>query len=30
VKESGIGREHGQEAIEYYLESKSVVIGGLD
>ncbi|HKH10651.1 MAG TPA: aldehyde dehydrogenase family protein [Rubrobacter sp.] len=30
VKESGIGREHGKEAIEYYLEQKSVVVGGLD
>jgi len=30
VKDSGIGREHGQAAMEYYLESKSVVVGGLD
>ena len=30
VKGSGIGREHGQEAIEHYLEQKSVVIGGLE
>jgi succinate-semialdehyde dehydrogenase/glutarate-semialdehyde dehydrogenase len=30
VKESGIGREHGPEALEYYLESKSVVVGDLD
>jgi succinate-semialdehyde dehydrogenase/glutarate-semialdehyde dehydrogenase len=30
VKESGIGREHGKEAIEHYLEQKSVVVGGLD
>ncbi|TCJ14858.1 aldehyde dehydrogenase [Rubrobacter taiwanensis] len=30
VKQSGIGREHGQEAIEYYVESKAVVVGGLD
>lgn len=29
VKESGIGREHGPEALEYYLEAKSVVVGGL-
>jgi succinate-semialdehyde dehydrogenase / glutarate-semialdehyde dehydrogenase len=29
VKDSGIGREHGQEAIEHYLEQKSVVVGGL-
>jgi succinate-semialdehyde dehydrogenase / glutarate-semialdehyde dehydrogenase len=30
VKESGIGREHGPEALEYYLEAKSVVVGGLE
>jgi succinate-semialdehyde dehydrogenase/glutarate-semialdehyde dehydrogenase len=30
VKDSGVGREHGQEAIEHYLEQKSVVVGGLD
>ena len=30
VKDSGIGREHGKEAIERYLEQKSVVVGGLD
>ena len=30
VKESGIGREHGKETIEHYLEQKSVVVGGLD
>jgi succinate-semialdehyde dehydrogenase / glutarate-semialdehyde dehydrogenase len=30
VKESGIGREHGPEALDYYLESKSVVVGDLD
>lgn len=30
VKDSGIGREHGQAAMESYLESKSVVVGGLD
>ncbi|GAB4432413.1 MAG: aldehyde dehydrogenase family protein [Chloroflexi bacterium OHK40] len=29
LKDSGIGREHGPEAIEYYLETKSVVVGGL-
>jgi len=29
VKESGIGREHGKETIEHYLEQKSVVVGGL-
>jgi succinate-semialdehyde dehydrogenase/glutarate-semialdehyde dehydrogenase len=30
VKDSGIGREHGPEALEYYLEPKSVVVGDLD
>src|SRR5215218_6994969 len=30
VKESGIGREHGKETIEHYLEQKSVVVGGLE
>ena len=30
VKASGIGREHGPEALDYYIESKSVVFGGLD
>jgi succinate-semialdehyde dehydrogenase/glutarate-semialdehyde dehydrogenase len=30
VKDSGVGREHGREAIEHYLEQKSVVVGGLD
>jgi acyl-CoA reductase-like NAD-dependent aldehyde dehydrogenase len=30
VRESGIGREHGKEAIEHYLEQKSIVVGGLD
>jgi succinate-semialdehyde dehydrogenase/glutarate-semialdehyde dehydrogenase len=30
VKDSGIGREHGPEALDYYLESKSVVVGDLD
>jgi succinate-semialdehyde dehydrogenase / glutarate-semialdehyde dehydrogenase len=30
VKDSGIGREHGQEAVEHYLEQKSVVVGGLE
>ena len=30
VKQSGIGREHGPEALEHYLESKSVVVGDLD
>jgi succinate-semialdehyde dehydrogenase/glutarate-semialdehyde dehydrogenase len=30
VKASGIGREHGPEALDAYLEPKSVVFGGLD
>jgi succinate-semialdehyde dehydrogenase/glutarate-semialdehyde dehydrogenase len=30
VKESGSGREHGPEALESYLETKSVVVGGLE
>jgi acyl-CoA reductase-like NAD-dependent aldehyde dehydrogenase len=30
VKASGIGREHGPEALDYYLEPRSVVFGGLD
>jgi len=29
VKASGIGHEHGPEAVEYYLETKGAVIGGL-
>ncbi len=29
VKASGLGREHGPEALDYYLESKGVVIAGL-
>ena len=29
VKESGFGKEHGLEALDYYVEQKSVVIGGL-
>ncbi|MBI4464484.1 MAG: aldehyde dehydrogenase, partial [Acidobacteria bacterium] len=29
VKQSGIGREHGPEAMEYYFEPKSVVYAGL-
>jgi acyl-CoA reductase-like NAD-dependent aldehyde dehydrogenase len=29
VKMSGIGREHGAEALEEYVEHKSVVVGGL-
>ncbi len=30
VKASGIGHEHGPEALDYYFEPKSVVFGGLD
>jgi acyl-CoA reductase-like NAD-dependent aldehyde dehydrogenase len=26
VKQSGLGKEHGEEAIEHYTDSKSVVI----
>jgi len=29
VKASGIGQEHGPEAVDHYLESKGAVIGGL-
>ncbi|MDQ3810642.1 MAG: aldehyde dehydrogenase family protein [Chloroflexota bacterium] len=29
VKSSGLGREHGPEALDYYLEPKGVVIAGL-
>ena len=29
VKQSGIGREHGPEALEYYFEPKSVVFAGV-
>ena len=29
VKQSGIGREHGPEALDYYFEPKSVVFAGL-
>jgi succinate-semialdehyde dehydrogenase/glutarate-semialdehyde dehydrogenase len=29
VKASGLGREHGPEALEYYLETKGVVMAGL-
>jgi succinate-semialdehyde dehydrogenase/glutarate-semialdehyde dehydrogenase len=29
VKASGLGREHGPEALDYYLEAKGVVIAGL-
>ena len=29
VKASGIGREHGPEALDYYLEPKGVVFAGL-
>jgi succinate-semialdehyde dehydrogenase/glutarate-semialdehyde dehydrogenase len=27
VKQSGLGKEHGSEALDYYMETKSVVIG---
>jgi len=30
VKASGIGREHGPEALDYYVEMKSVVVGDLE
>jgi hypothetical protein len=30
VKASGIGREHGPEAMDYYVEFKSVVVGDLE
>jgi acyl-CoA reductase-like NAD-dependent aldehyde dehydrogenase len=30
VKASGIGHEHGPEAVDYYLEDKGAVFGGLD
>ena len=30
VKASGLGHEHGPEAVEYYLENKGAVFGGLD
>ena len=30
VKASGIGREHGPEAVDFYLEDKGVVFGGLE
>ena len=26
VKQSGLGKEHGSEAFDYYMETKSVVI----
>jgi acyl-CoA reductase-like NAD-dependent aldehyde dehydrogenase len=29
MKQSGYGREHGQEGLEAYFEEKSVVVGGL-
>jgi succinate-semialdehyde dehydrogenase/glutarate-semialdehyde dehydrogenase len=30
LKESGLGKEHGLEAMmDYYFETKSVVVGGL-
>jgi succinate-semialdehyde dehydrogenase/glutarate-semialdehyde dehydrogenase len=30
MKQSGLGKEHGPEALDDYFEAKSVVIGGLD
>jgi succinate-semialdehyde dehydrogenase/glutarate-semialdehyde dehydrogenase len=30
VKASGLGQEHGPEAVDYYLETKGAVFGGLD
>ncbi len=30
IKASGLGQEHGPEAVNYYLESKGAVFGGLD
>ena len=30
VKSSGLGHEHGPEAVSYYLENKGAVFGGLD
>jgi succinate-semialdehyde dehydrogenase/glutarate-semialdehyde dehydrogenase len=30
VKQSGYGKEHGSEGLDYYLEDKSVVVGGLE
>jgi len=30
VKASGLGQEHGPEAVEYYVERKGAVFGGLD
>jgi acyl-CoA reductase-like NAD-dependent aldehyde dehydrogenase len=29
VKASGIGREHGPEALDYYVEEKGIVMAGL-
>jgi acyl-CoA reductase-like NAD-dependent aldehyde dehydrogenase len=26
VKQSGVGKEHGEEALDYYMETKSVVV----
>ena len=30
VKQSGYGKEHGVEGLDYYLEDISVVVGGLE
>jgi acyl-CoA reductase-like NAD-dependent aldehyde dehydrogenase len=29
MKDSGFGKEHGLEALDHYVELKSVVVGGL-
>jgi succinate-semialdehyde dehydrogenase/glutarate-semialdehyde dehydrogenase len=29
IKDSGFGKEHGLEALDSYVETKSVVVGGL-
>jgi succinate-semialdehyde dehydrogenase/glutarate-semialdehyde dehydrogenase len=30
MKQSGYGKEHGLEGLDYYFEDKSVVVGGLE
>ena len=30
VKQSGYGKEHGAEGLDYYLEDTAVVVGGLE
>lgn len=27
IKQSGLGKEHGSEAIDYYMETKAIVVG---